>query len=138
VKWQFSLHLHNHLLFEQPKLVVIHHSVHVVDKVFRNAHTRPTYELELPANPERVETYIFMGCTEKIASALWKRYLSSSGPLKAEFLESRLEHVAESPAADAISARDDWEVCLAALGINQTLREAILTEDLEDKTYDDH
>ncbi len=98
----------------------------------------PTQEFELPANLERVETYIAKGFPEEIASALWKRYLSSSGPLKAEFLECALEHVAESPAADAISASDDWEVCLAGLSINQTLREAILTEDLEDKTYDDH
>jgi hypothetical protein len=77
-----------------------------------------TYEYELSANLKSLETYIFMGFNEDTASTLWKRYLSSSGPLKVEFLECALNHVGESSATDASSASDDWEACLAALGIN--------------------
>lgn len=49
-----------------------------------------------------------------------------------DFLETALWHVEESSVADASSSSDDWESCLAAFGVNQTLQEALLTEDFRD------
>lgn len=103
----------------------------------------PMQDFEVPASLRSVESYVFMGYTEETARVIWQQYLKGSTiltedpecPLEFGFLECALRHVEDALAENASSVSDDWEACMTSLGINETLKKAILTQEFTDIRY---
>jgi hypothetical protein len=89
-------------------------------------------ELEIPAHLKSPEAYVFMGLTEDIASILWTRYLNQAAELGADFMDFAKWHIEDSKTVDATTGADDWDAGLTALGVNSTLKKAIMTEGMDD------
>jgi hypothetical protein len=94
-------------------------------------------EVEIPAILESIETLEFIGLNSTAALKVWDWFANNPYP---EFdqgffgtVKSYVDLAEDVP--DCTSASQDWNAALIALGINDTLRDAILLPEFSDLLY---
>ncbi|KAI9846024.1 MAG: hypothetical protein M1838_001474 [Thelocarpon superellum] len=96
-------------------------------------------EVDIPADLESKETYMFMGFDDTTATMLWDKYTTACDDPEFgdeyDFCEFAVDHVITADHPDATSEEDDWDAYMRAVGIDDKLREAILLPEYEDIRY---
>ena len=97
--------------------------------------TKAMANVEIPALLESVETYVFLGFTQKRADSMWWRYRNQPEDMDADFMEFAHWAIENDEIPDVESSSDDWDLCMRTVGIGKRLREAILLAEFEDIRY---
>ena len=89
-------------------------------------------EVEIPEYLHSIETYEIMGFNYDFACKIWSRYITGDPDSPFDFMDYAHACIDRDRIPDGLSTSEDWDDIMTKLGINSTLRAAILCPGFDD------